>query len=220
MACVLRMSEQRSHIFISYSHKDEPWLKRLLIMLKPATRAGTVTIWTDTQIKPGAKWRDEIHAALDQANVAVLLVSSDFLASDFIATEEFPVSLSAAEKRGLSILWVPISACLFELTQIADYQAVSNPSKPLDALSAADLNRELADIARKIIAAVEEQRAKSAEAEGASAPSLEEKLKAARELGAQPIISRMTKDTVAVYASTREDVRRSGRISPRKPPGR
>jgi hypothetical protein len=177
--------------------------------------------------------REEIQTALDRASIAVLLVSPNFLASDFIATDEFPFLLSAAEKRGLRILWIAISSSLFELTRIAEYQAVNNPSKPLDSLRAARVNRELADIARKIIAAVKlRRRARSndrtSEQEGvdnhktsgrADALSLEEKLlRAARDAGAMPIISRMSRDTLGVYASSRDEVGQIGRISARKPP--
>jgi hypothetical protein len=204
--------EQRSHIFISYSHEDAPWLKRLLIMLKPATRDGSITVWTDTQIKPGEKWRDEIHTALRQANIAVLLVSPNYLASDFIAAEEFPAFLSAAERDGLNIFWVPISDCLFEMTKIAAYQATSDPSKPLDAISAVDANRELANTARKIVAKAKEPRLDKA--------TLEEKLiKASEELRSKEAVGRVTVsrisvDALAAYGSRREEVREIGRISP------
>ena len=47
----------------------------------------------------------------------------------------------AAEKEGLIILWIAVSASMYKVTEIADYQAVNDPSIPLDSLKPAILNR-------------------------------------------------------------------------------
>jgi len=80
-------------------------------------------------------------------------VSPHFLGSDFIAEHELPPFLEAAKKEGLVILWVHVSSCLYEETEIKDYQAAHNISKPLDSLRPAQQRGVLADISRKIKAA-------------------------------------------------------------------
>jgi internalin A len=144
------LEEEGVHVVISYSHADTKWLRRLQIMLKPLTRNLRILVWDDSKIRPGTRWMAEIADALASAKVAVLLVTPNFLASDFISNEEFPRIMQKAAEGGLTILWIAVSYSLFKETDIADYQAANNPAKPLDSLSTADLNRELVAIAEKI----------------------------------------------------------------------
>jgi hypothetical protein len=121
----------RDQVFICYSHKDERWLIDLQKHLKPYVRDGSITAWSDKQITPGSKWFSEINAALDSTKVAVLLVTPDFLASDFIHKHELGPLLKEAEKGGVRILWILVRACSYKKTLLKDYQAVIDPDKPL-----------------------------------------------------------------------------------------
>lgn len=145
----------RTQVFVSYSHKDRKWLDLLLTALVPYTRQQLLDVWADNRISPGSIWRDEIENALSRATVGVLLVSPHFLASDFIAKEELPSLLEAQEKVGLTILWVAVSASAYRLTPVAKYQAVNDPSKPLDSLSGPKRNKELVRICSEIKGAVD-----------------------------------------------------------------
>lgn len=130
------MASSRDQVFVSYSHKDAKWLDDLLTHLKPYLREGTVTAWSDKQIQPGSKWFNEINVALKKAKVAVLLVSPNFLASDFIHDHELTPLLADASDVGVSILWIPVRASSYEKSPIREFQAVIAPDKPLAAMKA------------------------------------------------------------------------------------
>lgn len=157
-----RSRHQRTDVFISYSHKDRKWLDEFTIMLTPLVRKGTVTPWDDTQISSGAKWRKEIDKALGLAKVAVLLVSDDFLASDFITTVELPKLLRVAQRDGLTILWVAVWPSLYRLTPIAEYQAANDPERPLAGFPRVKRKEELRKICEKIDQAAKLARKKPA----------------------------------------------------------
>lgn len=146
----------RDQVFISYSHEDQLWLEQLQKHLKPYVRNATIAVWDDTKIRTGNKWRTTIADALAAARVGVLLVSPNFLASDFIAEQELPPLLQAAAKEGLTIVWIPISASAFKQTPIAEFQAAHAPTRPLDSLSPSDQNQAWVAICEKIAAAYAE----------------------------------------------------------------
>jgi len=124
-------SVTRNRVLISYSHRDRDHLERLQVHLQPLEREGRVDPWDDTRIAPGGDWRQEIEQALAAAKVAVLLVSADFLASDFIARVELPRLLRAAAEGGAVILPVNLSPCGFARSALGRFQAVNDPQRPL-----------------------------------------------------------------------------------------
>jgi hypothetical protein len=137
-------------VFISYSHRDRTWLESLRTHLRPLVRDGALDPWDDTRIGPGQEWRAEIDQALARARVAVLLVSPDFLASDFIADVELPAILRAAQRGTLKVIWIPIRASSFSETELGKYQAAWDPAQPLAELKTSARDKALVQIAKSI----------------------------------------------------------------------
>ncbi len=70
-------------IFCSYAHADEKWLRKLETHLRVLKQQGLISLWHDRVIMPGADWAKTIDTHLETASVILLLVSADFLASDY-----------------------------------------------------------------------------------------------------------------------------------------
>jgi GTPase SAR1 family protein len=138
-------STVRTKVFISYSHNDREWLTRLQKHLKTLEHEGIdVDVWDDTRIKAGDKWKLEIKRALDEAKIAVLLISTDFLASDFIAKNELPPLLKASKQNGAVILPLILKPSRFtKHKELSEFQAVNDPARPLIELKEAEQEKIL-----------------------------------------------------------------------------
>ena len=136
--------QNKLNIFISYAHADEKWLLKLQQHLKVLSKYyDEIDCWDDTKIRGGDKWREEISAAIGKANVAILLVSTAFLASDFISNDELPPILRKAEEEGTRVLPLIVSPCDFEDSELGEFQAINSPDRTL-----ADLDDNEAAIER------------------------------------------------------------------------
>lgn len=140
----------RTDAFISYSHADQAWLQRIKVHLRPLERDHGIVIWQDTNLRGGQRWRQEIDRALVKAKVAILLVSPDFLASDFIHENELPPLLEAAEQEGLVILSIIVSACAFRRSPLSEFQAINTPDTPLDSLTPGEVNKTLVKLFTRV----------------------------------------------------------------------
>jgi hypothetical protein len=142
---------QRNVVFISYSHADEKWLRRLLLHLRPLERKNLIELFDDTKIKAGANWRQEIADGLEKAKAAVLLISTDFIASDFIAENELPPLLKRAKEGGATIIPVIVGPSRFTREEgLSEFQAINDPKRPLCDMSPGESDRILVDVSYAI----------------------------------------------------------------------
>ncbi len=171
------MSERQRSVFISYSHKDEEWKDRLVQHLSVLGDESGFDVWDDRRIGGGQDWKAEIERAILAADVAVLLVSVDFLTSDFIKREEVARLLRLREDRRLTILPVIVGACPWRrVGWLSAIQARPRDGAPLEGMPKAGWNAALASIAEEIDAVLaqgakdaERGRARGASPEGSEA---------------------------------------------------
>jgi hypothetical protein len=152
--------DSRSLVFVSYHQADREWLDWLRDCLEPLRDEVALDVWDDSRIAAGRRWREQIQAALQAAEVAVLLVSADYLASDYVIDGELPILLEGAHERRLPVLPVIVSPCRFERTPLGEFKAVNSPSNPLTSMSKREQDHIFAIVAqsiRKILASARPQ---------------------------------------------------------------
>lgn len=101
-------------VFISYSHKDEEWKDRFVPQLLALEQAGRIVVWDDRKIDGGEKWYPEIKRAMEEAAVAVCIISPDYLASGFCIKEEVPFLLQRCERDGMVFIPLLLQPCAWQ----------------------------------------------------------------------------------------------------------
>lgn len=140
----------REQIFISYSHKDKKWQERFQLHLKPLLRNTAIVSWDDTGISLGERWEDEIEQAIAASRVAVLLITPEFLASDYIADRELPRILAAQERGCLKVVPIAVRPSVVAGTTVGELQAANDLDHPLSILEKDRCDQILVDICIKI----------------------------------------------------------------------
>lgn len=117
-------------VFISYSKQDKELRDGLLAHLRPLEREGIIT-WHDRQILPGTEWNEEIKARLNAADIILLLISADFLATDYCTQVEIPEALRRHEAGKVTVMPVILRSCGWKYTPLAKIQAYPEKAKPI-----------------------------------------------------------------------------------------
>jgi hypothetical protein len=100
---------------VSYSHRNRTIREKFVTHLGPLKRTTKIEVWTDKQLHAGDNWEAAIMASLSQATIAVLLITADFLDSEFILNREVPALLHRREKDELRLIPILAKACAWEL---------------------------------------------------------------------------------------------------------
>ncbi len=140
-------------VFISYSREDEAEKNALLKHLDVLQKAGLIDLWSDDQIKTGADWETEIEQAIARARVAVLLISADFLTSQFVLSQQVPVLLARRQSEGLVIFPVIAKACAWQRVEwLRPMKVRPRHGHPVWRESGRHVDEELATIADEVAA--------------------------------------------------------------------
>ncbi len=139
---------RRRRLFYSYAHADEERRARLEVHLKLLERQGLIASWHDRRIPPGSEWRDEIDRNLEQADLILLLVSADFLASDYCWGVETKRALERHQAGEARVVPIILRSCDWHSAPFAELQALPKDALPVSRWT--DEDDAWADIASTI----------------------------------------------------------------------
>jgi len=128
-----RPSERPLKLFYSYAHLDEEHQMRLETSLAMLRRQGYISEWHDRRITAGTPWGAEIDRNLEAADLIVLLVSPDFLASDYCYDIETKRALERHDEGTARVIPIIVRRSDWHEAPFARLQALPKDSKPVRA---------------------------------------------------------------------------------------
>lgn len=120
-----------NQLFLSYSHRDEAMRDRLQVHLAMLKRNGLIETWHDRMIPAGGVLDDEIDAHLESADVVLLLVSADFMASDYCYTREMTRALERRQQGIAQVVPIILDHCDWLNSPLSKLKAVPKDGKPI-----------------------------------------------------------------------------------------
>jgi len=118
-------------IFCCYAHEDEALLNKLKAHLKPLQRQGLIDVWHDRDIGAGAEWEQEIKDQLNVAQIILLLVSPDFMDSDYCYGIEMQRAIERHEQGEAIVIPVILRPVYWQGAPFGKLQALPTDSKPI-----------------------------------------------------------------------------------------
>lgn len=155
-------------VFCSYAREDAEYRDELVKHMSPFVRGGQIDLWHDREIRPGNSWANEISDNLDGAEIIVLLVSADFLASRYCYEIEMEQALVMHHSGQATVIPILVRSVHWESMPLSFLQALPDQARPIDQWESQDA--AWTDVISGISDAIDEL--KSKRTQGASPASL------------------------------------------------
>src|SRR5437773_4390869 len=144
--------------YFYYAHEDEPQLNKLKSHLRPLQRIGLIDVWYDRDISAGKKWEEEIVTHLNEANIILLLVSPDFMVSDYCYGIEMQRALERHELGEARVIPIILRHVYWQGV-LGKLQALPTDARPIK--SWPDLDEALYNVTEGIRIVIQEITPKS-----------------------------------------------------------
>ena len=157
LANVRPIKKDKLKIFLSYAHKDEAIKKELDTHLSTLKRLDYIETWNDRLIPIGSEWDDEIKTQLREADIILLLISANFISSDYIWDHELKTAMERHERKEVSVIPIFAKSCEWREMPFGKIQGLPQDAKPITEHENKD--KVLAEVAKGIRSVVERLRA-------------------------------------------------------------
>src|SRR5579863_1063965 len=133
-------------IFFCYAREDELLLNKLKTHLRPLQREGLIEVWYDRDINAGTEWETEIKQHLNTADIILLLVSPDFMDSDYCYGIEMKRALERRARGEAEVIPVILRHVYWHGEPLGRLQALPKDGKPATDPDWHNLDRAFYDV--------------------------------------------------------------------------
>lgn len=184
-------------VFCCYARKDQPLLLELKTHLTPLQREGLITLWADTDINAGIEWEEEIRRHLNSAQIILLLISPDFIASEYCYSVEMQRAIERHERGEAQVIPIILRPVDWQGMPFGKFQALPTNASPVTSGKWHHQDEAFYEVAKGIRDAVaervrlaeEERVRKAAEAEQARLAEMERAKKIKESRSSKPVMS-------------------------------
>lgn len=147
------MDKRKISVFFTYSHKDESHKDALQAHLSGLQRSGQIKTWNDRKINPGDIWEEEIDQNLNEADIIIALISSDFINSDYCYGIELKRALEKHYDKSAILLPIIVRPCVWKNSPFSKIQGLPKEAYPVTLWK--NIDEAWMDVAEGIKGAVE-----------------------------------------------------------------
>ncbi|ODH01568.1 hypothetical protein A4S05_28455 [Nostoc sp. KVJ20] len=159
-------------VFFSYSHKDEALRDELATHLSMMKRQGVIEAWHDREISAGSEWANAIDDNLEIADIILLLVSANFLASDYCFDKEMTRAMERHETREARVIPIILKPSDWNGAPFGKLQALPKNAKPVTTWQ--DQDEAFLNVAqgiRRVVEDITKSKPSSSTASGTTIPA-------------------------------------------------
>ncbi len=156
---LLRMASPLE-VFCCYAREDQEMLKQLKKHLASLERGGQIKLWSDTDLNAGVEWEQELHTHLERADLILLLISPDFMNSDYCYSIEMGRAIERHEQGSARVVPIILRATYWRDAPFARLQVLPKDARAVK--SWPDLDEALNDVTEQLVTVLADLRSRSA----------------------------------------------------------